>query len=202
MNRAMRHPLIAFAIACCLQGAALAQRQPPQKIESLPVSPASPETPVTLPSLKDPATVDQIHEYLRLSGDLDSYRTRWIAAVDKERSKGVFQYWPESYWTDLKAEMGRTDLMPMFITWYQHGISRDLMQEVLNTYHLVGATLFQVSPACYKLAVAQHAMADDVEKLRLAKTLEVTGKVYANYKPQIKAASVRYRAEHPNSVDK
>jgi len=66
----------------------------------------------------------------------------------------------------------------------------------------VGATLFQVSPACYKLAVAQHAMADDVEKLRLAKTLEVTEKVYANYKPQIKTASARYRADHPNSVDK
>jgi hypothetical protein len=41
-----------------------------------------------------------------------------------------------------------------------------------------------------------------VEKLRLAKTLEVTEKVYANYKPQIKAASARYWADHPNSVDK
>jgi hypothetical protein len=45
-------------------------------------------------------------------------------------------------------------------------------------------------------------MADDVEKLRLAKTLEVIEKVYANYKPQIKAAGARYRADHPNSVDK
>ena len=198
----MRHPLIVFAIACCLQGTALAQSQRPQTSVSVPVSPASPWTPVTLPPLKDPATVDQIREYLRLSGDLDSYRARWIAAVDKERTLGERQYWPETYWTDLKAEMGKTDLMPMFITWYQHGVSRDLMQEVLNTYHLVGATLFQVSPACYKLAVAQHAMADDVEKLRLAKTLEVIEKVYANYKPQIKAAGARYRADHPNSVDK
>jgi hypothetical protein len=202
MNRTMRHPLIAFAIACCLQGTALAQRQPPQKIESLPVSPASPDTTVTLPALKDPATVDQIHEYLQLSGDMDSYRERWIAAVDKERSKGVFQYWPVSYWTDLKAEMGKTDLMPMYITWYQHGVSRDLMQEVLNTYRLVGATLFHVSPACYKLTVAQHAMASDVDQLRLAKTQEVIRKVYAIYKPQIQAASARYRADHPNSVDK
>ena len=202
MNRTMRHPLIALAIACCLQGTALAQRQPPQKIESLPVSPASAQTPVTLPPLKDPATVDQIREYLRLSGDLDSYRTRWIAAIDKERSKGERQYWPESFWTDVKAEMGKTDLMPMYIALYRHGVSRDLMQEVLNTYHLVGAILFQVSPARYKLAVAQHAMADDVEKLRLAKTLEVIEKVYANYKPQIQAASARYRADHPNSVGK
>jgi hypothetical protein len=201
MSRATRHPLIAFAIWCCLQGTALALGQRSPATASVPVSPLS-WAPVTLPPLKDPATVDQIHEYFRLSGDLDSYRTRWIAAVDKERSLGERQYWPESFWTDVKAEMGKTDLMPMFINWYQHGVSRDLMQEVLNTYHLVGATLFQVSPACYKLAVAQHAMADDVEKLRLAKTLEVTEKVYANYKPQIKAASARYRADHPNSVDK
>ena len=202
MNRVMRPPLIAFAIACCLQGTALAQRQPPQKIESLSVSPALPETPVTLPPLKDPATVDQIREYLRLSGDLDSYRTRWIAAIDKERSEGVYQYWPESYWTDIKAEMGKTELMPMFIAWYQHGVSRDLMQEVLNTYHLVGAILFQVSPARYKLAVAQHAMADDVKRLQIAKTAEVIRKVYTIYKPQIQAASARYRNDHPNSVGK
>jgi hypothetical protein len=199
MRRAMRHPLMVFAIACCLQGA-LAQSQRSPTI--VPVSPTSPNASVTLTPLSDPATVDQIHEYLRLSGDLDSYRASWIAAVDKERSKGVFQYWPESFWTDLKAEMGKTDLMPMFITWYQHGISRDLMQEVLNTYHAVGAILFKVSPACYKLVVAQRAMADDTNKLRLAKTLEVTQRVYAIYKPQIKAASAGYLAEHPELVGK
>src|ERR1039458_3072462 len=130
MNRAMRHPLIAFAVACCLQGTALAQVQRSPATASVPVSPLS-WAPVTLPPLKDPATVDQIREYLRLSGDLDSYRTRWIATSHKERSKGERQYWPESFWTDVKAEMGKTDLMPMFIAWYQHGVSRDLMQEVL-----------------------------------------------------------------------
>jgi hypothetical protein len=76
------------------------------------------------------------------------------------------------------------------------------MQEVLNTYHAVGATLFQISPAAYKLTTAQRAMADDVNRLRLAKTLEVTEKVYAAYKPQIKAASARYQVDHPNLVDK
>ncbi len=98
--------------------------------------------------------------------------------------------------------MGKTDLMPMYITWYQHGVSRDLMQEVLNTYHLVGATLFLVTPANYKLTVAQHAIASDVDQLRLAKTQEVIRKVYAMYKPQIQAASARFRADNPNSVNK
>ena len=197
----MRNPLIAFAIACCLQGTVLAQSQRLPSTASVPVAPLS-WAPVTLPPLKDPATVDQIREYLRLSGDMDSYRTRWIAAVDKERAVGERQYWPESFWTDLKAEMRKTDLMPMFIAIYQHGISRDLMQEVLNTYHLVGATLFKISPAAYKFAAAQQAMAADVDPLMHAKTLEVMEKVYANYKPQIKAAGDRYRTDHPNPVAK
>jgi hypothetical protein len=161
--------------------------------------PASPEVPVTLAPPKNPATVEQIREYLRLSGDMDSFRARWIAAVDKNRSIGA-PYWPESFWTNIKAEMGKTDLMPMYVTLYQHGISKDLMQEVLNTYHLVGATLFKLSPAAYKLNVAQQAMADDTNKLTLAKTLEVIQKVYAIYKPQIEEARARYLAEHPGSL--
>jgi len=198
MRRAMRNPLVVFAIACYLQGA-LAQSQRSTTIVS--VSPTSPNASVTLAPMKDPATVDQIREYLRLSGDLDSYRARWIAAVDKNRSIGA-PYWPESFWTDIKAEMGKTDLMPIFVTLYQHGISRDLMQEVLNTYHVVGATLFKVSPASYKLAVAQHAMKDDTDKLTLANTLNVIGRVYQIYKPQIEAARVKYMAEHPDRVNK
>jgi hypothetical protein len=201
MRRAIRHPLIVFAIACCLQDAPIAQSQPPPKTVRVPVSPASPYAAATLPPMKDSATIDQIHEYLRLSGEMDAYRTRWIAAVGKNRSRGA-QYWPESFWTDLKAEMGRTDLLPMYVALFQHGISRDLMQEVLNTYHTVGATLFKVSPARYKLAVAELAMADDTDKLTLAKTLEVTEKVYTICKPQIAAARTRYLAEHPESIGK
>jgi hypothetical protein len=179
-----------------------AQSRPTPTITPVPVSPVSAASSPSLPSLKDPATIDQIREYLRLSGDLESYRARWIAAVDKERAVGVRQAWPEPFWTDLKAEVGKTDLMPMFITMYQHGISRELMQEVLDTYHLVGATLFKLSPACFRLAIAQQAMADDTNQLRLAKTLEVTEKVYTRYKPQIIEASDQYLAEHPHSVDK
>lgn len=201
MLRNLHHPLILLALAFCIASAA-AQQLPAPKILRTPAPQLSPDASITLPPMKDPATIDQIHEYLRLSGEMDSYRVRWIAAVDKERSKGVFQSWPESFWTALKAEMGKTDLMPMFIIWYQHGISRDLMQEVLNTYHTVGATLFKISPASFKLAAAQQAMTADVDKLRLAKTLEVNQKVYAVYKPQIQAASARYQAQHPDSVGK
>jgi hypothetical protein len=45
-------------------------------------------------------------------------------------------------------------------------------------------------------------MMADIDKLKLAKTQEVLTKVYAVYKPQIKAARARYLAEHPDWVDK
>jgi len=201
MPRVVRHPLLVLAFACCLHGVSLAQSQRPPTPPPAPVSPAPPQASATLPPLKDPATVDQIREYLRLSGDLESYRARWIAAVDKNRSIGS-PYWPESFWTDLKAEMGKTDLMPMFVTLYQHTVSRELMQDALDTYHRWGAVLFKISPAAIRLGAAHAAMSDDNDKLTLANTLEITRRVYALHKPEIKAARVRYLAEHPGFVDK
>jgi hypothetical protein len=46
------------------------------------------------------------------------------------------------------------------------------------------------------------ALVPDIDKLKLAKTEEVITKVYALYKPQIKAARARYLAEHPGWADK
>jgi hypothetical protein len=202
MRQAMRCRLIVLAFACCLPAVCFALNlQSPKVVRVVPISPASPET-VTLTPLKDPATVDQIREYLRLSGELEAYRARWTAALDKQRSIGVHQYWPEAFWASVKNEMQKEDLVPMYITLYQHGISRDLMQNVLDTYHTVGATLFKLSPACYKFTLAEFTMKDDAKQLTLAKTLEVMGRVYPVYKPQIKAASDRYLADHPNPVNK
>jgi hypothetical protein len=167
----------------------------------LPLSPASPNGSTAFPPLKDPATLDQIHEYLRLSGDMESFRSRWIAALDKNRSIGA-PYWPESFWTALKTEMQKIDLMPTFVTFYQHSISKELMQEILDTYHTLGTEHFQGSPACFKLGDAELAMTTDMDKLKLAKTQEVISKVYTIYKPEIKAAREGYQAEHPDWVDK
>jgi hypothetical protein len=94
-----------------------------------------------------------------------------IAAVDGNRAKGA-PYWPESFWTALKEEMKNTDLMPMFITFHQHGISTELMQEVIDSYHRLRAAHFQGSPECFKLGDAELSMSADMDKLKLAKTLE------------------------------
>jgi hypothetical protein len=150
--------------------------------------------------LGDAATVDQIHEYLRLSGDMDAFRARWIAAVDKSRAREP--YWPEPVWAAVKAEMQKKDLTPMYIVMLQHGVSRGLMQDVLDTYHEVGATLFVISPAGFRLRSAEAAVASETDKVRLAETLEVLHRVAAAYSPEIKAARAKYLTEHPEYVGK
>jgi hypothetical protein len=188
---------IIFTVFCLLPS--IACTPDAAKIPHQPVS--STDVADSLPPLKDPATIDQIQEYLRLSGAMDAYRLRWIAAVDMNRSIGA-PYWPESFWTDIKAEMQATDLMPMFVTVYQHEVSKELMQEVIDSYHARGLERVQGSLARFRFAVAQFEMRDDSNGVRLAKTLEVINKVYAVYKPQILAARSQYMADHPEWVDK
>lgn len=202
MHRLIVHPLRIFVIASLLIGIAYAQDKQAPTIVRVPTSAASTDgVSASLSRLDDPATIDQIREYLRVSGDINSFRLRWIAALDKNRSNGE-PYWPESFWTALKAEMQKTDLMPMFVALYQHGISRELMQEVLDAYRRLGAAHFQGSPECFKLGDAELALVTDMDKLKLAKTEEVFTTIYTIYKPEIKAARVRYQAEHPGWVDK
>lgn len=55
---------------------------------------------------------------------------------------------------------------------------------------------------CFKLGEIQLEMKDDADKLTLSNTQQVIQGVYAKYKPQIAAARVKYKAEHPDWVDK
>lgn len=201
MKRAVFCLQIIFATAGLLGGTVRAQDHRATRIARAPASPVTPDLSASLPPLKDAATDDQIREYLRLSGDLDSFRLRWISALVKNRSIGE-PYWPESFWVALKTKMQKTDLMPMFITLYQHGISKDLMQDVLDAYHTLGPAHFRGSPACFKLGSAELAMSPDMDRLKLAKTQEIFAEVYTVYKPRIKAARARYLAEHPDWIDK
>ncbi|MGA2831593.1 MAG: hypothetical protein ABSE55_00845 [Terracidiphilus sp.] len=201
MLRVASCTLAIFAIAILLPGTGNAQGNQAPKFVSTVVPSALPDASESLPPLKDPATIEQIREYLRLSGDLDAYKARWIAAVDKNRSIGA-PYWPESFWTSLKEEMQKTDLMPMYVVLYRHSIKRGLMQEVLDAYQRLGAERFRGSPECFKLGEALTGSNADMDKLTLAKTREVTMKVYAIYKPQIKAARARYLVEHPGWIDR
>ena len=152
-------------------------------------------------TIQDPTTEAQVREYLRVSGEAEEFRKSWIAAVEKNRSNGA-PYWPESFWQTLKDEMQETDLVPMYVTFFQHGVSRELMQEVLDGYRERGREHFTGSPECFRLGAAVASHQGEWEKLKLAQTQVVFSKIYSEYKPQIKAARARYMAEHPDFKDK
>ena len=162
----------------------------------LPFSSASQQ----FPPLSNGASVDQIGDYLKVSGELETYRESWIIAVDKNRSIGA-PYWPEAFWSTVKEQMKSVDLQPLFIIFLQHAVSKDLMDEVLDTYRTLGRDHFQGSPACFKLGAATVAAQPDFDKLRLAYTQAVIFKVYEQFKPQIKTAHAKYMAEHPDWKD-
>jgi hypothetical protein len=157
----------------------------------------SPNYAAAFPPVQNPATADQIREYLRQSGDMEKYRTHLINSVDSIRSVGK-PYWPESFWTSIKDEMRKDDMMPMFIVLFRHGISRELMQETLDAYHRLGADHFAGSPQWVKIEEAKRAMSPDTQKLMLIETQATIERVYQVYKPQIKAARAKYMAEHPD----
>ena len=89
----------------------------------------------------------------------------------------------------------------MFVTAYQHAVSRQMMNDVLDAYHTLGPEHFRGSLQCVQLGQTQLSMSADFDRLRLAKTLEVIESVYVVYKPQIKAARAQYLAAHPDWVD-
>jgi hypothetical protein len=173
------------------------QSKPPT-IAKLSIQPAPPNQ---LALIDNHATEEQIRTYLQLSGELKDYRQHWIAAVDKNRSIGA-PYWPESFWIDLKAEMQKFDLVPTYIMLYQHYVSQAKMQNVVDAYNSLGPAHFPGSPACVKWTETRQGMQADADKLTLSNTQQVIQGVYAKYKPQIAAARVKYKAEHPDWVDK
>lgn len=199
MHRVLSRVLISLTVAT-LPASGLAQGKQAPVAAPAAASQTSPDYAASFPPVKNPATADQIQEYLRLSGDSEKYRTRLINSVDKVRYIGK-PYWPESFWASIKGEMQKADLTPMFIVLFQHGVSRELMQEVLDSYHRLGADHFALSPVWFKLEEVKRAMSADTEQLMQTETQALIEKVHQVYKPQIKAARTKYMAEHPDYRD-
>jgi hypothetical protein len=160
-----------------------------------------PAPPNQLAPIDNHATEEQIRTYLQLTGELNDYRQRWIAAIATNRSIGA-PYWPEPFWTDLKIEMQKFDLVPTAITLYQHYVSQAAMQNVINAYKSLGPAKFPGSQAGVKWAATRLGMQADSDKLTLSNTQQVIQVVYERYKPRIAAERVKYKAEHPDWVEK
>ena len=193
--------LALFAIVVSSLDACRAQDKPAPQTARSSAAQTLPDLLSSLTPLKNAATDEQIREYLYWSRAVDDYRTAWIAGLDNNRSHAK-PYWPESFWTDIKTEMQNADLAPMFVVWYKHTISRELMDKVLDAYLKLGREHYHGSPVCTEMGNAESPMKAQWDQLTVLMTRQVIAKVYAADKPQIDAARARYLADHPDWQDK
>lgn len=145
--------------------------------------------------VQNAATDEQIREYFQFSHVIEDYKAAWIAGTDKYRAHSQ-PYLPDSFWTDVKAEMQDTDLAPAFSVWFKHTVSSELMDKVLDAYLKLGKR-FPGSPMCIELGKAQSPMGDQWNRLTVLLTRQVIAKVYQADKAKIDEARARYAAEHP-----
>jgi hypothetical protein len=201
MGRSVSSVVGVVALAVYFAGAAVAQNRLTVPGVGTPGGAALAHAANSFLPLPDPAQADQIEEYLRLSGDMDAFRLRWVVALEKNRAQGA-PWWPESFWAAMKDEMEKADLLPMYITLFQHDVSRELMQKVLDSLRRRGADRFRGSKEYAKLVDPSLGLDGDIDKLKRAKTQEVLNRVYAEFKPQLTAARLKYQAEHPEFAEK
>lgn len=201
-----RGACIAFLLAVAGLGLGAGQVPGQANVETKAVQPpgaeaqppsAAAEPPVSLAPMKKAATEAQIREYLRISGDVETYRQRWIAVVDGMRSTGK-PYWPEAFWKSVEDEMRNTDLTPTFVMILQHSISKKLMKSVLSACHKRSVEQCRATPAYAEFYQAEQTVSGDVDRMQQARTNAIIRKVFEEYKPEINAARVKYMAEHPD----
>jgi hypothetical protein len=148
----------------------------------------------------DAATVDQFREYLTLTGVGEEWRARWIAAVDMNRSK-MPPYWPDSFWSDVKDEMRKTDLAPVIWSSYWKAFSKEMMQQVNDGIRTAGLQTFAASPLGGKFSAAWDSRSKEADEARLLLTQTTLQRVYDRHTSEIKEARAKYIAEHPGYKD-
>lgn len=191
-----RTAILCLMLAMTFAGLGTMRAQQPADNAEKPQT-AAPEAEITLAPMKKAATVQQIQEYLRLSGDVEIYRERWIALVDAKRSEGK-PYWPDAFWTSVEDEMRKTDLTPSFVMIFQHAVSKKLMKQLLGACRKHTVEECRLTPEYAELYQAEQAVNADVDRMQRARTNEIIRRVFATYKPQIEAARARYAADHPD----
>jgi hypothetical protein len=143
-----------------------------------------------------PVTLAQVREFLELTKEDEGYRARWLAALDKNRSK-VPPYWPESFWSDARNEMQTTDLAPMIASVYQHYISAEMMDSVNAAIRREGVVLFAFTPLGVKFSKLQQSTEEEEKAARFDLTLQILQRVDQRHKDEINALRAKYISEHP-----
>lgn len=143
-----------------------------------------------------PATVEQFREYLKLSRVGEIWRAGWMDALEANRSKGE-PYWPESFWTDVRDEMQKTDLAPFILEVYRPYISGDMMDAVNAALQKQSLAEFATTSLGSQFCKLWDSGQEAGKRATLNLTLEISERVYEWHKVEIKAARAKYLAEHP-----
>lgn len=126
----------------------------------------------------DPATEDQIREYLSLI-HVDKLAHEMLAKQVDAMQTTSASYYPTAMWDDFRDEFAKIDVGAPYVKIYQKYLSREDMAAILAFYR---------SPSGKKLLDAQTPAIADAQKVLGAEGREIGERVVAKYKEQIEAA--------------
>jgi hypothetical protein len=155
---------------------------------------------VNAAAIEQPLRVEQVREFLKLSGAGEIYRSGWMASLAANQAKGE-PYWPESFWNDLRDEMRKTDLAPMVLELYMPFISDEMMQSANEYLRTHSMSQLAATPLGAKFCKLQQEADVNSQAETLKLTQATFMRVYERDQPQIKAAREKYLAAHPDYKD-
>jgi hypothetical protein len=93
-----------------------------------------------------PATVEQIHEYYRLTHAVETAHKLMVQMVDGMQTTSA-PYLPKSFWDDMRTSIANIDLESAFIPAYQRYFCEEDMAAVIDFYKsTAGQHLLQSEP--------------------------------------------------------
>jgi len=138
-----------------------------------------------------PATVEQIHEYYRLTHAIEMAHRIMDQMVSGMQATSA-PYLPKAFWDDMKTSFANLDLQAAFIPAYQKYFSEEEMGSVIAFYkspagkHLLESQPFIESAAGDQLREAGRTIGREV---------------YLRHKDEIEAAKKRYDANQTSATD-
>jgi hypothetical protein len=134
---------------------------------------------------KDPATEDQIREYLSLINTNKLAHEMMNKMADSMQATAA-PYYPKSFWDDIRAEFAKFDLITPYVTVYQRYLSREDIQAAIDFYR---------SSAGKKLLIAQPFAIRDVQVMVGQTAQQIGEKVYERHAAEIEEAKAKFEAD-------
>ncbi|MGA8937943.1 MAG: DUF2059 domain-containing protein [Acidobacteriaceae bacterium] len=133
-----------------------------------------------------PATADQIREYMALTGASKTTHDLFNTSVTAMQATSA-PWYPASFWTDLRSEFLKLDIVTLYAPYYQRYVSQADMQAAIDFYR---------SPAGKNLLAVQPLIVRDAKVIMQKKGEDIGIEVYNRHKDEIEAAKKQYEAQH------